>query len=105
MKKSTENLWNWKGEISREEFSKIFVSIIFLLSIVLFFTNKFNLLDITKVTILIAFIFISMQCIKRLHDLNLKAWFHLFSIVPFINILYFLFLCFAPGIKNKDNEI
>lgn len=78
MNKLSESLWNCKGEISREKFTKIFVSIIFLLSVVLFFTSKFNILGITKLTIFIAFIFISIQCIKRLHDLNLKAWFHFF---------------------------
>ena len=40
MNKLSESLWNWKGEISREKFTKIFVSIIFLLSVVLFFTQK-----------------------------------------------------------------
>ncbi len=108
MNKLSESLWNWKGEISREKFTKIFVSIIFLLSVVLFFTSKFNILGNTKLTIFIAFIFIafifiSIQFIKRLHDLNLKAWFHFFSIVPFINILYFLVLLVVPGISNKDN--
>ena len=103
MNKLSENLWNCKGEISREKFTKIFVSIIFLLSVVLFFTSKFNILGITNLTIFIAFIFISIQCIKRLHDLNLKAWFHLFSIVSFINILYFLVLLVVPGISNKYN--
>ena len=29
MNKLSESLWNWKGEISREKFTKIFVSIIF----------------------------------------------------------------------------
>lgn len=102
MNKLSESLWNWKGEISREEFTKIFVSIIFLLSVVLFFTSKFNILGITKLTIFIAFIFISIQCIKRLHDIKLSGWVHLFCFIPYINIFYFLLLLVVPGISNKD---
>ena len=104
MRKPIDNFWDVKGKISREEFNKFFISIIFLLALITFLTSKFEYHSITKLSILFAYIIISIQCIKRLHDLNLKGWIHFASLIPFINLVYFLFLFLASGNKNHSKS-
>ena len=44
-----------------------------------------------------------MLGIRRLHDLNKSGWFMLLGLVPFINIIFALYLLLAPG-TNGWNE-
>lgn len=41
--------------------------------------------------------------IQRLHDLNQNGWLSLLAIVPLVNLIFFLFLQFAPGTKDENN--
>ena len=38
-----------------------------------------------------------MLGIRRLHDLNKSGWFLLLGLVPFVNIIFVLYLWLAPG--------
>jgi uncharacterized membrane protein YhaH (DUF805 family) len=40
---------------------------------------------------------------RRLHDLDRTGWWALLHIVPFINILLFLYVCFMPGSKDVNS--
>lgn len=44
---------------------------------------------------------ISAQC-RRLNDLNRSGWWALLLIVPFVNIIFWLYLTFAPGTKINN---
>ena len=38
-----------------------------------------------------------MLSIRRLHDLNKSGWFLLISLIPFVNIIFLLYIWLAPG--------
>ncbi|OUS24309.1 hypothetical protein A9Q99_25060 [Gammaproteobacteria bacterium 45_16_T64] len=40
---------------------------------------------------------------RRLHDLNITSWLALFTFVPFINMLFFLYLLIWPGTPDTNN--
>ncbi len=46
---------------------------------------------------LIAIVPSVMLGIRRLHDLNLSGWFWLIFLVPYVNIIFGLYILFAPG--------
>ncbi len=49
---------------------------------------------------------------RRLHDLNQSGWFLLIMLIPLVNIIFMLYLCFAPGdvgendygLPNRENQ-
>ncbi|MDV0445618.1 Inner membrane protein YhaI [Methanimicrococcus sp. At1] len=52
------------------------------------------------------FFFKLLQEIKRLHDVNLSGWWAIFGFVPFLSIIYYLYLIFVDGTvgPNKFGE-
>ena len=59
-----------------------------------------SVLDIIIATVYIAAAII--LTVRRLHDLNFSGWFTLFMIIPYLNIVFSLFLLFAPGTKGEN---
>jgi uncharacterized membrane protein YhaH (DUF805 family) len=51
---------------------------------------------------LVLYIIKVIQIIKRLHDTNLSGWYSVISLIPFINILFVLFLFFVDGTKGQN---
>lgn len=43
-----------------------------------------------------------MISIRRLHDLNKSGWFMLFLIIPFVNLVFILYLYLAPGTVGEN---
>ena len=41
--------------------------------------------------------------IKRLRDINLSGWFSLITFIPFISILFEIFLCFKGSVRKKSS--
>ena len=41
--------------------------------------------------------------IKRLHDLNKSGWLYLIAIIPYINLLFFIYVSFFKG-TDGENE-
>lgn len=39
---------------------------------------------------------------RRLHDLGNTGWMGLLYLIPLVNLVFFLYLLFAPGIKGKN---
>ncbi len=40
---------------------------------------------------------------KRLHDLNMSAWFMLVFIIPVVGAIFMLYVAFMPGSKDANN--
>lgn len=57
---------------------------------------------ISSVTIEIAFLPSLFLTAKRLHDLNKSAVYMTLYVIPFINILFFLYLCLAKGTSGEN---
>lgn len=49
--------------------------------------------------IAISFIFAK----RRLNDLNQSGWLSVLTLVPFVNLAFYLYLVFAPGTKGSNN--
>ncbi len=57
---------------------------------------------ISSVTIEIAFIPSLFLTAKRLHDLNKSAVYMTLYVIPFINVLFFLYLCLVKGTSGEN---
>lgn len=51
---------------------------------------------------LVCFLFIIIQSIKRLQDIGLSGWFTLVGIVPFLRIVFFIWLCIQDGSAGEN---
>lgn len=62
---------------------------------------------VMMIVIIVAYIMLLVTSffimVKRLHDVNKSAWFLLLFLVPLINILFGLYLLFAPGTDGDNN--
>ena len=43
-----------------------------------------------------------MIIIRRLHDLNKSGWWSLIALIPYVNVIFGLYLLFAPGTKGDN---
>jgi uncharacterized membrane protein YhaH (DUF805 family) len=48
-------------------------------------------------------IYIFSYFIRRLHDLNKTGWFCLLNFVPFVSLLFHIYLLFFPGTAGENN--
>lgn len=52
---------------------------------------------------LVCFLFIIIQSIKRLQDIGLSAWFTLVGLVPFLRIVFLIWLCVQDGTAGENS--
>ncbi len=52
---------------------------------------------------LIVIYFSLIFTIRRLHDLDQSGWLSLVTLIPVINLFFFLYLIFAPGTQGSNN--
>ena len=45
---------------------------------------------------------LSFPHVKRLHDLNLSAWFYWIGLIPFVNVLFGLYVLFGRGTEGPN---
>ena len=69
-------------------------------------SSDIGLLFLALIISLITVIIIAIQAIKRLHDINLSGWFWLVFFIPFVNIVFGLYMLFKDGVHgpNKYGE-
>ncbi|WP_173911792.1 DUF805 domain-containing protein [Acinetobacter sp. Marseille-Q1618] len=65
--------------------------------------NSFIVQAVFIIPNIIFFTFILLFSIKRLHDINLTAWLAFLELIPFVNLLFFIFLVCMPGTEG-DNK-
>jgi len=51
---------------------------------------------------ILCIIILQIQIIKRLHDINLSGWYSLVLYIPFINLIFSLYLMFKRGDKGRN---
>ncbi len=98
---------NWSDLLKPDgRFSRIqYVLILFVANIIMFplvylFQDAWFILIFIQ--IFVSYVAI-IAGIRRLHDLNKSGWHLLFLLVPFANIVFLLYLLFAPG-KIEGNR-
>lgn len=92
----------YEGRINRVSFSS-------LLLIMMFFGAVLGISHIPQsnpaayyLIVIIAIIFMQSYTIKRLHDLGFNGWFSLLNFVPYLNVIFFLFLLTKKGQQKKN---
>lgn len=99
---TTYGYWSIKGRIGRTTFFKRIFSIfalIILLSI--FHKNNFGAVMLF-ITFIIGYIGLTIQSIKRLHDLNMSGWWSIANFLPYINVVFFILISILPGNMNEN---
>ena len=60
------------------------------------------IVSIALVLILVGIYTVIVAYIRRWHDLGKSGWFTLLILVPIVNVVMFLYLLFAPGVKQGE---
>lgn len=111
-------LWSWKGRIGRIRYLAynaaayfcIFIPFNLLLGIFVGIAARGQsdlnldwvpLIGVVPAAIIFS-IFSTLQLIKRCHDLGLTGWFSLVSLLPVINVIFFLVVIFKAGQKDSN---
>ncbi len=101
-------IYNTEGRLNRKRYFKYYL-ILVLVSTAISFVIGFiiglltgkaesTLLDVTTgIVSLITGVGGWMLGIRRLHDLDKSGWFMLLILVPFVNLIFLLYLWFMPG--------
>lgn len=102
---STESFFLIKGRLRRKHYliRSILLSIplVFLLEVANA-TNDDSLNLILGITVIITWIIIAIQSIKRLHDINMSGWWYLLFLVPYANIVFGLYILFKNGTSGSN---
>lgn len=102
-----------KGRINRQIFILYFICFLLFATVMIVPTSSIIIgtssdfvieviTTISSVIIEIAFIPSLFLTAKRLHDLNKSAVYMTLYVIPFINILFFLYLCLAKGTSGEN---
>ena len=51
---------------------------------------------------IVAFVLSVMWGVQRLHDLDKSGWLYLLVLVPLVNVIFYLYLLFAPGTEGPN---
>lgn len=94
----------FKGRIGRLNFLLGLV-LIFLFTIIydwIFGNSRVPRDPFELLIVIVVFVLIYSLMIRRLHDFNQSGWWVLISLIPIINILFFLFLLFKKGTEDSN---
>ena len=107
-----KKLFSYKGRMKRGEFALLHLFYILLgglgLGFIYIGTTLSFALDILLIAIgLLVFLLIGAiyfsAVVKRLHDLNHNGWFLLICLIPYINVIFWLYLLFRKSV-DKNNS-
>lgn len=100
----TEKFWSDKGRLRRNAYA-IRVGVIILIVVIVsqvdynyFDVTSFYVVLVLRVVVgLVCLFTFFMQSIKRLQDINKNGWWFVLFFIPFINILFLIYVLFADG--------
>ena len=113
IKYKTNKIFSSKGRMKRKEFALLHLLYILLGGIglipmyigaaisALFFKFVFFAAGLAVFLLIAVIYFVSV--VKRLHDLNHSGKFLLISFIPYVNLLFWLYLLFRKSV-DKDNR-
>jgi len=92
--------WSIKGRLRRKYYIKrvVFLLIPSIFFLIIFGDSNSDTVYFYGSTLLIAtYLIIVLQSIKRLQDINISGWYCLVLLIPYINLLFLIYLIFAQG--------
>ncbi len=100
----TEKFWSDKGRLRRNAYA-IRVGVIILILVIVsqvdynyFDVNSFYVVLVLRVVVgLVCLFTFFMQSIKRLQDIGKNGWWFVLFFIPFINILFLIYVLFVDG--------
>lgn len=102
----TEKFWSAKGRLRRKDYliRAILLSIPYGIMVAISDNSYENGLVLSSTILGIAgWIIIAIQAIKRLHDINMSGWWYMIFLIPYINLIFGLYVLFADGTKGSNN--
>ena len=92
-----------KGKYSRIEF----MMNIYVINVILYFLYElWNSVqdNFLLFFFIIIFVFFIRAILKRLRDIDITSFYVLLIFIPFLNVVFFIFLLFCPGIDDKNSN-
>ena len=86
----------------------IAIGFVVLLLFIVLIAGGVEVIDSLSIMAIITFfsvgatVILSFPFVKRLHDLNLSAWFYWINFIPYVNILFSLYVLFARGTQGPN---
>lgn|GEM_PF-1170207 len=103
--KNEESWYSIQGRIGRlEYFKRVLVVAIpaTILESASYHSEEAGLLMLVALILFFGSIFITIQAVKRLHDLNYSGWHVLWSVVPIANLILLFMLLFKSGESGEN---
>jgi len=103
-----ENFFTWKGRLNRRPsfFRGLLLVGVTKLLVEVPEAYKIEVSPTLKMAMIVVVVFITvviyMQVIKRCHDIDLSGWFSLFSLIPFVNLFFGLYMTFKKGTDGTN---
>ena len=95
-----EDYFSFKGRLRRKDYAiKSLILIIPIMIIQTIMRHSDNTIVLLVFLILLTALLVSAMSltVRRLHDFNMSGWLCLVGLIPYLNIVYWLFLVFKDG--------
>lgn len=102
----TETFWSAKGRLRRKDYLIRAILLAIPYGIVLAISeNSYDegMVIFSAILGIACWIILAIQAIKRLHDINMSGWWYLIFLIPYINLIFGLYVLFADGTKGPNN--
>lgn len=102
----TETFWSAKGRLRRKDYLIRATLLAIPYGIVLAISESSydeGMVIFSAILGIACGIIIAIQAIKRLHDINMSGWWYLIFLIPYINLIFGLYVLFADGTKGPNN--
>ena len=95
-----EKFLSIKGRLRRKDYliRVVLLSIpLAIINVIVESTQNTAVMIFLIIFILMMFILITIQSIKRLHDTDMSGWYYLVSLIPIVNVILGIYLIFEDG--------
>lgn len=95
-----------KGRISRRTYTKRIIILVVLNIFLMALSEFFSYSEIIALLMYLPAIYIAllmcMQIIKRLHDINASGWWCILALIPYVGVLFIIYLMFKKGTPGPN---
>ncbi|WP_438425412.1 DnaJ domain-containing protein [Aquimarina macrocephali] len=101
----SETFWSAKDRLRRKDYLIRLILLGLLTGIVMaVIENSRNevVLFFSSIIAIACWIIITIQAIKRLHDINMSGWWYFILLIPYINVVFGLYVLFADGTEGTN---